>query len=161
MLLHRSEFLHNADLVEATLRELAVISKEATLTIVLDSLAQSRMGAIVSSVQWEGPTQIVGKIPHRDFVSRLQSADFVVTDSGGVQEECYALGVPCLIHRMRTERSEGLGSTAMLSGWDAKAIPRFVADVRAGVIRRGGAGEEGSPSAVIVDDLIRSGFARA
>ena len=161
VLLHRSEFLHNADLVKDTLRELAVISKEATLTIVLDSLAQSKMGDIVSSMQWEGPTQIVGKIPHRDFVSRLQSADFVVTDSGGVQEECYALGVPCLIHRMRTERSEGLGSTAMLSGWDAKAISQFVVDVRAGVIHRGGAGDEGSPSAVIVDDLIRYGFARA
>jgi len=161
VLLHRSEFLHNTNLINATLSELAAISQEGSLTIVLDALAQAKMGDLVSSMEWGSETRIVAKVPHRDFVSLLTAADFVVTDSGGVQEECYALGIPCLIHRMRTERSEGLGTTAVLSGWDVRAIPQFIGDVRAGVVHRGDATDEGSPSAVIVDDLISSNFAKA
>lgn len=39
-----------------------------------------------------------------DFVTRMQQATAVVTDSGGVQEETTYLGVPCLIMRTTTER---------------------------------------------------------
>ena len=31
-------------------------------------------------------------------------ADVVVTDSGGLQEECAFLGVPCIVYRESTER---------------------------------------------------------
>lgn len=39
-----------------------------------------------------------------DFMSLVQSAAVVVTDSGGVQEETTVLGVPCLTLRPNTER---------------------------------------------------------
>jgi UDP-N-acetylglucosamine 2-epimerase (non-hydrolysing) len=54
----------------------------------------------------------------------MESAALVLTDSGGVQEETTALGVPCLTLRENTERpitiSEGTNS---LVGTDPKAIP--------------------------------------
>ena len=37
------------------------------------------------------------------------------TDSGGSQEECFYLDRPCLVHRMKTERQEGLGENVVLS----------------------------------------------
>ena len=39
-----------------------------------------------------------------DFVSLMSGARFVITDSGGVQEETTVLGVPCLTYRENTER---------------------------------------------------------
>lgn len=39
-----------------------------------------------------------------DFVAMMDSASFVVTDSGGIQEETSFLGVPCLTYRENTER---------------------------------------------------------
>ena len=58
-----------------------------------------------------------------DFLSLMTAARFVLTDSGGVQEETTALGVPCLTLRENTERpvtiSEG---TNRLLGVDPAAI---------------------------------------
>ena len=39
-----------------------------------------------------------------DFLGLLDAAAFVLTDSGGIQEETTALGVPCLTLRANTER---------------------------------------------------------
>lgn len=43
---------------------------------------------------------------HRNFVFLLRNSSFVITDSGGVQEEAAILGIPCAILRPNTERPE-------------------------------------------------------
>ena len=58
-----------------------------------------------------------------DFLGLMDSARLVLTDSGGIQEETTALGVPCLTLRANTERpitiTEG---TNRLLGDDAAAV---------------------------------------
>lgn len=39
-----------------------------------------------------------------DFLSLMNESDFVVTDSGGIQEETTAIGIPCVTIRTTTER---------------------------------------------------------
>ena len=51
-----------------------------------------------------GATRVVPPLPYRSFLALMASARAVVTDSGGVQEETTALGVPCLTLRANTER---------------------------------------------------------
>lgn len=59
--------------------------------------------------------------PH--FVSLLKHCHFMMTDSGGVQEEAPALGKPVLVMRDTTERPEGVAAgTAKLVGTDKKVI---------------------------------------
>jgi UDP-N-acetylglucosamine 2-epimerase (non-hydrolysing) len=38
------------------------------------------------------------------FLALMKNADYVMTDSGGIQEETTALGIPCLTLRTTTER---------------------------------------------------------
>jgi len=45
---------------------------------------------------------------YADFAATLQDCDFVITDSGGVQEEAPALGKPVLVVRETTERPEAI-----------------------------------------------------
>jgi UDP-N-acetylglucosamine 2-epimerase (non-hydrolysing) len=48
--------------------------------------------------------RIVDPLEYLDFVALQEVARLVITDSGGVQEETSALGVPCLTYRTTTER---------------------------------------------------------
>ena len=75
---------------------------------------------------------------YMEFLNLWKDAAVVLTDSGGLQEETTALGVPCLTLRENTERpvtvSEG---TNVLVGSDADAIRREVAKVLRGEGKRG------------------------
>jgi UDP-N-acetylglucosamine 2-epimerase (non-hydrolysing) len=51
---------------------------------------------------------------HRELVKRMRQADLILSDSGGMQEEAPALGVPLLVLRDKTERPEGIASGNML-----------------------------------------------
>ncbi len=58
-------------------------------------------------------------LPYAQFGRMLARAYVVVTDSGGVQEEAPALGVPALVARETTERTEGVDAgAALLVGTD-------------------------------------------
>ena len=45
---------------------------------------------------------------HRAMIARMRRADLILSDSGGVQEEAPALGVPLLVLRNKTERPEAV-----------------------------------------------------
>jgi UDP-N-acetylglucosamine 2-epimerase (non-hydrolysing) len=50
---------------------------------------------------------------HRELVCRMREADLILSDSGGMQEEAPALGVPLLVLREKTERPEGIATGNM------------------------------------------------
>ena len=57
------------------------------------------------------------------FVKLMQRASLILSDSGGVQEEAPAFGIPVLVLRETTERPEGVhAGTAKLVGTDDDAI---------------------------------------
>ena len=59
----------------------------------------------------------------RHLASRMRECDLMLSDSGGVQEEAPALGVPLLVLRDKTERPEALWSGNMrLVGTDTRQI---------------------------------------
>ncbi len=62
-------------------------------------------------------------LPYRELVGALVRCHFVLTDSGGIQEEAPSLGKPVLVLRNATEREEGLvAGTASLIGTDPRRI---------------------------------------
>jgi len=62
---------------------------------------------------------------HEEFLSALRQSRFVLSDSGGVQEEATALGKPVLVLRQETERPEGVAAgTLRLIGTGVQDIIR-------------------------------------
>lgn len=54
--------------------------------------------------------RLVEPLDYCDFVAAMKQAHFILTDSGGVQEEAPALGKPVLVLRDETERPEAVGA---------------------------------------------------
>lgn len=66
---------------------------------------------------------MIEPLDYPNFVSLLHHCSFMLTDSGGVQEEAPALGKPVLVMRDTTERPEGIeAGTAKLVGTDRDMI---------------------------------------
>ena len=75
----------------------------------------------------------VPPLGYLEFLSLETEALAIVTDSGGVQEEATALGVPCLTLRDNTERPITLevGSNTLV-GRDFRLLHRLLDDIRCG-----------------------------
>ncbi len=56
---------------------------------------------------------LVPPLSHAATIEAMRDADLVLSDSGGMQEEAPALGVPLLVLRDKTERPEGLANGTM------------------------------------------------
>lgn len=73
-----------------------------------------------------------------EMLGLMSNATLVLTDSGGMQEETTALGVPCLTLRDNTERPVTIEQgTNTLVGRDRDAIERAFAEIVAGQGKRG------------------------
>lgn len=99
----------------------------------------------------------VPRLGYTDFIPLLVRARLLFTDSGGSQEECAALGIPCLIHRQRTERPDGLEEgTVALSRGDIRVVTDFLLSTP----RRSRTGIPGhvSPTRTVLADLASRGF---
>ncbi|MFJ2368625.1 UDP-N-acetylglucosamine 2-epimerase [Microbacterium sp. NPDC087665] len=156
VLLHRFEFISNTALVAETLKTL---DKNTPLPLRLIVDAYSR-DAIEQTIAELGLTNftVMPKLEHGDFVAALRAASFVVTDSGGVQQEAAVFGIPTLVHRKVSESREGIGTSAILSGWEQSAVAEFLANAQDYRVIDLDPGE--SPSDIIVADLIERGLAR-
>lgn len=70
---------------------------------------------------------IAPPLPVEEFHNLLARSYFVVTDSGGIQEEAAFLGIPTLIARKSTERPEGIGCGVLrLCGNDGEELETLV-----------------------------------
>jgi UDP-N-acetylglucosamine 2-epimerase (non-hydrolysing) len=71
--------------------------------------------------------RLVPPLSYGAMIEAMRDADLVLSDSGGMQEEAPALGVPLLVLRDKTERPEGLAQgTMQLVGTDPNRIVEAV-----------------------------------
>ncbi|TFD44234.1 hypothetical protein E3T37_00240 [Cryobacterium sp. TMT2-10] len=155
VLLHRFELISNLQLLEETISTLAAQSP-VPLKLMVDAYSEQALQEAVAKFG-AGKLTPQSKLEHEDFVNLIKSAQFVVTDSGGIQAETALIGVPTLIHRKTTEQAEGIGSNIVLSEWKMGKLASFLIDFKS--YRRPINRPEHSPSDVIVGDLVARGFA--
>jgi UDP-N-acetylglucosamine 2-epimerase (non-hydrolysing) len=148
VLLHRTEFVRNSAVMVETLGELVKISKELTVVMVQDFASETLIRKYSSEI---GSLVVIEKQSYVAFQNLLNGASFVITDSGGLQEECAILGKPCLVHRKATERIDGLGENAVLSLWKKGAVSDFSSKFKN--YERDSRDSYISPTSIIIDEL--------
>lgn len=125
--LHRFELVRDARAFSAIISTLAgCATPEQPLLMVAGKAERARITELGLEGLFGDDFRLLAKRPYAEFLPLLAAADFVVTDSGGLQQECAVLGKPCAIHRERTETHQGLGENVVLTGLDTAVVRRFV-----------------------------------
>jgi len=68
---------------------------------------------------------IINPLSHKELVEILIKTSLVITDSGGLQEECSFFNKKCLVCRETTERSESLNKTSFLIKTPTNLLKEF------------------------------------
>ena len=73
---------------------------------------------------------LIEPLDYLPFIYLMNKSSFLLTDSGGIQEEAPGLGKPVLVMRDTTERPEAvIAGTVKLVGTDEQKIINFVSDL--------------------------------
>jgi len=162
--LHRPSNVDRADTLREILRAVRHVTALMPVVFPVHPRTRARLDEFGLSAELDGAlvTEPLGYI---DFLALTSHASLILTDSGGLQEESTALGIPCLTLRENTERPitvtdgtnrvVGTRAADIISGvdaalastagpprlpelWDGRAAER-VARVLAGFLALGGA----------------------
>lgn len=82
--------------------------------------------------------RLIPPVGYLDFMQLMVNCKFVMTDSGGIQEETTYLGIPCLTLRENTERpvTTEIGTNEIV-GTDTTKIIRYARDIISGNWKQG------------------------
>jgi UDP-N-acetylglucosamine 2-epimerase (non-hydrolysing) len=155
--LHRFELIEREGALRPVLELLSESSRRKPLLFVDHPTTAAAVDDAGLGYLFDDGFVRIPRLRYFHFLALLTRSEFLVTDSGGSQEECAYLGHPCLIHRAVTEHDTGLdGGSIVLSGLDLEVVRDFLADPSR--FRREPPPEVNSPTGRIVAHLERHGY---
>jgi UDP-N-acetylglucosamine 2-epimerase (non-hydrolysing) len=121
---HRPGNVDDPERLAQIISELIHLSYRAPVVFPIHPRTRSRLEASGElGLLEEAGVHCIDPVGYLDFLSLQASAGAILTDSGGVQEEAAALGVPCFTFRPNTERPVTLThGTNVLLGEDPAEI---------------------------------------
>ena len=103
--LHRPSNVDSPERLEESLRILKRAAKYKKVVFPIHPRTRKNAREFGLDSYFEsGDIVAIEPLGYVDFLALLLDCDFVLTDSGGIQEETTALGIPCLTLRTTTER---------------------------------------------------------
>lgn len=161
--LHRPSNVDDRDSLAAILDGLHLVAAESV--VVLPAHPRTRTNIARFGLQLdEQRVRIIDPVPYLEMLSLTDSSQVVLTDSGGLQEETTAIGIPCVTLREQTERPVTIShGTNALATWPLTAEGIFRAFQAARARGRAPAGTrvpdgwDGNASSRIVTRLLAGG----
>lgn len=152
--IHRFENVQNKKILEKIVKIILDVSRKIQIVFVLHPTTEYQLKKFRLLGKMKKST--IKFIPRQDYLTYINliiGSEFVITDSGGNQQETSYMGHPCLLLRKETEGKEGLGKNVVISGLREKQIIKFVDDYPH--YRGSGITLAQSPSKIIVDFLVQ------
>jgi UDP-N-acetylglucosamine 2-epimerase (non-hydrolysing) len=131
--LHRPSNVDNEGALGMLLGAIARIQSESPIVFPIHPRTRRRLDALGTVLADMPGLCLVDPLPYLDFIELMANARCVLTDSGGIQEETTALGVPCMTLRHNTERPITVSrGTNRIVGTESDAIYRNWQEVTTG-----------------------------
>ncbi|HYL84510.1 MAG TPA: UDP-N-acetylglucosamine 2-epimerase (non-hydrolyzing) [Candidatus Angelobacter sp.] len=154
--LHRPSNVDSTEKLAELLGAMDAIAQQVPIVFPVHPRTQQRLSQ--GGIKHHPQLRLIQPLGYLDFLCLLSKAALALTDSGGIQEETTALGVPCLTLRENTERpvtvSEG---TNALVGTDPSKIVSATEQILRGDGKKGRTPPlwDGHAAERIVDIVLR------
>lgn len=135
--LHRPSNVDTPEALGRMMEAIARIQAEIPVVFPVHPRTRARLSGLDGRLGALPGLRLIEPQPYLDFLHLMASACCVLTDSGGIQEETTALGVPCLTLRENTERPitasrgtnriVGVDPAAIFGAWRQVATGRWPA----------------------------------
>jgi UDP-N-acetylglucosamine 2-epimerase (non-hydrolysing) len=102
--LHRPSNVDNERSLQVILSYLDELAADAPVVFPMHPRTRKNIERFGINNTFHDAFRIVDPVRYRGFITLQKNARFVLTDSGGIQEETTYLGLPCLTLRPNTER---------------------------------------------------------
>lgn len=106
--LHRPELVDNPDLLYSSLQALATFAEKKRLSVVFPIHPRTASTLTVPQYCVMRGFDLRVPVSAHEMWQLINESEYVVTDSGGIQEEACIIGTPCFTFRPNTERQETL-----------------------------------------------------
>lgn len=149
--LHRPSNVDVPERLALIARELAALAEERDVVFSAHPRTQERLRRHGIDL---GRVRLLDPVPYFQMLDLVRGAQAVITDSGGLQEETTALGVPCFTVRDNTERPVTITEGTNQLVRDPRMLHALVAKARRRAERSGPEGWDGSAGERVVDALL-------
>lgn len=120
---HRAENVDKKERLEGILKGLQMVSDKLKLPIIFPIHPRTKKMMDGFGLFASGGIFPIEPVGFLDFLELEKNAKLILTDSGGIQEEAFILGVPCVTLRDNTERPETVRQKMnILAGTDPDEI---------------------------------------
>jgi UDP-N-acetylglucosamine 2-epimerase (non-hydrolysing) len=156
--LHRPSNVDSTEKLAEILGAIDAIAKQVPIVFPVHPRTQQRLSQ--GGIKRYRQLRLIQPLGYLDFLCLLSNATLALTDSGGIQEETTALGVPCLTLRENTERPITISQgTNVLVGTNPSKIAAATEQVLRGDGMRGRTPPlwDGHAAERIVEILLRAG----
>jgi UDP-N-acetylglucosamine 2-epimerase (non-hydrolysing) len=126
--LHRPSNVDDPDRLTAIASVLGRVAEAMPVVFPMHPRTRGRLSSANRGVL--GSVQILEPLPYHAMLDLTSGARVVITDSGGLQEETTALGIPCLTVRENTERPITIAEGTNRLAPDPATLARLALDVR-------------------------------
>ncbi|MCG8603738.1 UDP-N-acetylglucosamine 2-epimerase (non-hydrolyzing) [bacterium] len=138
--LHRPTNVDSREQFLQILNALSEIQKETPIVFPVHPRSRDRLNEFGFEDRLKNMPKLLVTEPlgYLDFLRLLAESRFVLTDSGGIQEETTVLGVPCLTLRSNTERPVTVAQgTNLVIGSSAERIVEESRKILSGNVKKG------------------------
>jgi UDP-N-acetylglucosamine 2-epimerase (non-hydrolysing) len=129
--LHRFENFRDQMSTNQIVEKIELIAQSKKLLFILHKPTERalKMHGFYERLESNPNIELRPRYDYFQFISLMRSTEFVISDGGSNQEECYYLGIPALLLRNVTERQEGIGRNIVVSKFDDDIIKEFMANL--------------------------------
>ena len=134
--MHRPSNVDHPDQLRMLMEVVEQVSQERPVVFPVHPRTRNKMREIGLSMP--SSVHLIDPVRYVEFLALMRSAAVVLTDSGGIQEETTALGVPCITARTTTERpiTTDLGTNVLVQP-SAEGILHAISEFNAGRHKQG------------------------